>query len=222
MGILDKTQFGSYSTQIGSYRMGVRIMKTNIGDALFTKAQQKVLALLFGQPDKSFYLNEVVRLADMGRGVISRELNKLTAAGLLVVSKQGNQNHYQANKASPIINELSGIVKKTFGVAGVLQAALAPLLPQLSKAFVYGSVAKGEDHAGSDVDVMLVGEDLSYSEIMQLLEFAESQLQRAVNPTIYSPSEFEERLVEGQSFLTKVMAQTQIDLLNESNSQEAK
>ncbi|MFT7184771.1 MAG: DNA-binding transcriptional ArsR family regulator, partial [Pseudohongiellaceae bacterium] len=122
MGILDKTQFGSYSTQIGSYRMGVRIMKTNIGDALFTKAQQKVLALLFGQPDKSFYLNEVVRLADMGRGVISRELNKLTAAGLLVVSKQGNQNHYQANKASPIINELSGIVKKTFGVAGVLQA----------------------------------------------------------------------------------------------------
>jgi predicted nucleotidyltransferase len=222
MGILDKTQFGSYSTQIGSCRMGVRIMKTNIGDALFTKAQQKVLALLFGQPDKSFYLNEVVRLADMGRGVISRELNKLTAAGLLVVSKQGNQNHYQANKASPIINELSGIVKKTFGVAGVLQAALAPLLPQLSKAFVYGSVAKGEDHAGSDVDVMLVGEDLSYSEIMQLLEFAESQLQRAVNPTIYSPSEFEERLVEGQSFLTKVMAQTQIDLLNESNSQEAK
>ena len=191
-------------------------MKTSIGDALFTKAQQKVLALLFGQPDKSFYLNEVVRWADMGRGVISRELNKFTGAGLLVVSKQGNQNHYQANKASPIINELSGIVKKTFGVAGVLQTALAPLSQQLSKAFVYGSVAKGEDHAGSDVDVMLVGEDLSYSEIMQLLEVAELQLQRAVNPTIYSPSEFEERLVDGQSFLTKVMAQAQIDLLNES------
>jgi len=191
-------------------------MKTNIGDALFTKAQQKVLALLFGQPDKSFYLNEVVRWADMGRGVISRELNKFTGAGLLVVSKQGNQNHYQANKASPIINELSGIVKKTFGVAGVLQTALAPLSQQLSKAFVHGSVAKGEDHAGSDVDVMLVGEDLSYSEIMQLLEVAELQLQRAVNPTIYSPSEFEERLVDGQSFLTKVMAQAQIDLLNES------
>jgi predicted nucleotidyltransferase len=216
MKIFDKTQFGSYSTQIGSFRAGVRIMKTNIGDALFTKAQQKVLALLFGQPDKSFYLNEVVRWADMGRGVISRELNKLTGAGLLVVSKQGNQNHYQANKASPIINELSGIVRKTFGVAGVLQTALAPLLPKLSKAFVYGSVAKGEDHAGSDVDVMLVGEDLSYSEVMQLLEVAELQLQRAVNPTIYSPSEFEERLVGGQSFLTKVMAQAQIDLLNES------
>jgi len=196
-------------------------MKVSIGDALFTKTQQKLLALFFGQPDKSFYLNEVVRLADMGRGSISRELNKLTDAGVLVVSKQGNQNHYQANKALPIFNELKGVVKKTFGVAGVLQSALVPLLPQLSRAFVYGSVAKGEDNAGSDVDVMLVGEDLSYSEIMQLLESAELQLGRPVNPTIYSPTEFSERLAEGQSFLTKVMAQMQINLLNENELQDA-
>lgn len=188
-------------------------MNTSIGEALFTKAQQKLLALFFGQPDKSFYLNEVVRLADMGRGAITRELTKLSESGLLVARKQGNQNHYQANKASPIFNELASIVKKTFGVAGVLQTALAPLLPQLNKAFVYGSVAKGEDHAGSDVDVMLVGDELSYSGIMQLLEAAESQLQRTVNPTIYSPEEFAERLSDGQSFLTRVMAQTRIDLL---------
>ncbi|WP_250657838.1 nucleotidyltransferase domain-containing protein [Alkalimarinus coralli] len=189
-------------------------MKTNIGDALFTKAQQKLLALFFGLPEKDFYLNEVVRLADMGRGVISRELNKFTEAGLLVVRKQGNQNHYQANKASPIFDELVGIVKKTFGVANVLQTTLEPLLPALSKAFVYGSVAKGEDHADSDIDVMLVGEDLSYSEIMQLLEEAEAQLQRPINPTIYSPDEFDERLADNQSFLTKVMAQPKIDLLD--------
>jgi predicted nucleotidyltransferase len=190
-------------------------MKTSIGEALFTKAQQKLLTLFFGLPDKSFYLNEVVRQADMGRGVISRELNKLTKAGLLVVRKQGNQNHYQANNRSPIFNELVSIVKKTFGVAGVLQEALTPLFPQLSKAFVYGSVARGEDHADSDVDVMLVGDELSYSEIMQLLEVAESKLQRPVNPTIYSPAEFAERLAEGQSFLTKVMAQQTINLLDE-------
>lgn len=195
-------------------------MNTSIGDALFTKAQQKLLALFFGQPDKSFYLNEVVRLAAMGRGAISRELNKLCESGLLVASKQGNQHHYQANRESPIFNELAAIVKKTFGVKGVLQAALAPLLPQLSQAFVYGSVAKGQDHAGSDVDVMLVGDDLSYSEVMQLLEAAESQLQRTVNPTLYSPQEFAERLAEGQSFLTKVMAQPRIDLLQGDNPQE--
>ena len=189
---------------------------TQIGDALFTKAQQKVLALLFGQADRSFYLNEVVRHAAMGKGVISRELNKLCAAGLLVVTKQGNQNHYQANADAPIFNELKQIVKKTMGVAGVLQQGLATLLPQLTHAFIYGSIAKGEEHAGSDVDVMLVGESLSYTQIIALLEPVEAQLQRKVNPTIYTPLEFTERLAQGQSFLNKVMAQARIDLLGKS------
>lgn len=189
-------------------------MTTSIGDALFTKAQQKVLALFFGQPDRSFYLREVVRLAGMGIGVISRELGKLTDAGLLVVTKQGNQNHYQANKASPIFNELLAIVKKTFGIKGLLKAAIAPLTPQLEQAFIYGSVAKGEEHAGSDVDVMLVGNNLSYSEIMQLLDSVEEQLQRPINPTIFSPVEFAERVAEGQSFVSKVMEQPRIDLLH--------
>ena len=189
------------------------LVKTSIGDALFTKAQQKVLALLFGQPDRSFYLNELVRLADMGRGAISRELSKLTDAGLLVMTKQGNQNHYQANKASPIMLELVAIVRKTFGVAEVLKSTLVPILPKLKKAFVYGSIAQGSEHAGSDVDVMLVGEDLSYSEVMQLLEQAELDLQRTINPTLYTPDEFAKRLAEGQSFLTRVLAKETIDLL---------
>jgi predicted nucleotidyltransferase len=193
---------------------------TNVGDALFTKAQQKVLTLLFGQPDKSFYLNEVVRYAAMGKGVISRELAKLTAAGLLVVRKQGNQNHYQANANAAIFADLKQIVLKTFGLVGLLRAGLEPLLPQLEQAFIYGSVAKGEDHAGSDVDVMLVGNDLSYSEVMQMLVPIETQMQRSVNPTLYSPEEFVERLATGQNFLTQVMTQPQIDLLN--RPQEAK
>lgn len=196
------------------------MLVTNIGDALFTKAQQKVLTLLFGQPDKSYYLNEIVRYAAMGKGVISRELVKLTAAGLLVVSKQGNQNHYQANANAAIFSELKQIVLKTFGLVGLLQAGLEPLLPKLEQAFVYGSVAKGEDHASSDVDVMLVGHNLSYSDVMQLLMPVENQLQRAINPTLYSPEEFAERLATGQNFLTQVMTQARIDLLNKP--QEAK
>ena len=187
---------------------------TNVGDALFTKAQQKVLTLLFGRPDTSFYLNEVVRYAAMGKGVISRELTKLTAAGLLLVSKQGNQNHYQANANAAIFAELKQIVLKTFGLVGLLQAGLEPLLPQLEQAFIYGSVAKGEDHASSDVDVMLVGNDLSYSKVMQMLAPIETQLQRKVNPTLYSPKEFAKRLSVGQNFLTQVMAQPQIELLS--------
>ena len=160
-----------------------------------------------------------MRLADMGIGVISRELGKLADAGLLVESKQGNQNHYQANKSSPIFNELRAIVKKTFGIKGLLKAAIAPLLPQLEQAFIYGSVAKGEEHAGSDVDVMLVGNDLSYSEIMQLLDSIEEQLQRPINPTIFSPVEFAERLAEGHNFLSKVMELPRIDLLHSEESE---
>jgi predicted nucleotidyltransferase len=174
---------------------------------------------LFRQEDRSFYLNEVVRHAAMGRGVISRELSKMCDAGLLVVTKKGNQNHYQANAVSPIFNELKQIIQKNMAVPGVLQQGLAELLPNLDHAFIYGSIAKGEDHEGSDVDVMLVGKNLNYSEIMQLLEPVETQLQRAVNPILYSPAEFAERLAQGQNFLTKVMQQTQIDLL--SKSQEA-
>jgi predicted nucleotidyltransferase len=192
---------------------------TSVGDALFTKAQQKLLALFFGRPDKIFYLNEVVRYAAMGKGVISRELVKMTDAGLLVESKQGNQNHYQANADSPVFNELKQIALKTFGIAGVLRAGLAPLLPRLEQAFVHGSIAKGEDHAASDVDIMLVGYDLSYSEVMEMLEPIEQALQRSVNPTQYSPAEFAERMAAGQPFLTKVMAQARIDLL--SGSREA-
>src|SRR5690554_1592357 len=190
-------------------------MNTAIGDALFTKAQQKVLAVLFGQPEQSFYLNELVRLADMGRGAISRELSKLTDAGLLVMHKQGNQNHYQANHASPIMHELVAIVRKTFGVAAVLKIALAPILPQLEQAFVYGSIAKGNEHAGSDVDVMLVGDNLSYSEVMQLLEAAELQLQRTVNQTISTPKKFEKGLEKGQIFVTKVMKKETFNFLKD-------
>lgn len=189
-------------------------MKVNIGDALFTKAQQRLLSLFFGQPDKSFYLNEVVRLADMGKGAISRELNKLVSAGILSVEKQGNQNHYQANDRCPIFNDLVSVVKKTFGVTGLLKSAITPILHQLDRAFIYGSVAKGEDHSASDVDVMLVGSDLSYSEVMGLFETVEDQLQRPVNPTLYTSEEFEERLAQGQNFLKKVMEQPQIDLID--------
>jgi predicted nucleotidyltransferase len=192
---------------------------TNIGDALFTKAQQKLLALFFGQPERSFYLNEIVRIANMGKGAITRELHKLKDAGLLMTSQQGNQIHYQANTKSPIFHEIASIVKKTFGIAGLLQTALTPLLPQLESAFVYGSVARGEDHADSDVDVMLVGNNLSYSEVMVLIEPAEEQLQRTINPTIYSPTEFATRLAEGQNFLTKVMEQPRIDLMPETQGE---
>lgn len=186
-----------------------------IGDALFTKTQQRVLGLLYGKPEQSYYLNEIVRLAAVGKGSVNRELDKLCAAGLLTVSRQGNQNHYQANANNPIFNELKAITQKTFGVVDIIKAALAPLLPRLNCAFIYGSVAQGTEHAGSDIDLMLVGDDMSYSEVMELLAPAEKQLGRTINPTLYTVAEFTDRKNSHQPFITRVIEQPKLWLMGE-------
>jgi predicted nucleotidyltransferase len=190
--------------------------RSAMGDALFTKTQQRVLGLLYGKPEQSYYLNEIVRLAAVGKGSVSRELDKLCAAGLLTVSRQGNQNHYQANANNPIFNELKAITQKTFGVVDIIKAALALLLPQLNCAFIYGSVAQGTEHAGSDIDLMLVGDDMSYSEVMELLAPAEKQLGRTINPTLYTVAEFTDRKNSHQPFITRVIEQPKLWLVGDS------
>jgi uncharacterized protein len=184
-----------------------------IGDALFTKTQQRVLGILYGRPEQTYYLNEIVRLAAVGKGTVNRELEKLCAAGLLTVSRKGNQNHYQANPNNPIFNELKAITQKTFGVVDIIKAALVLLLPQLSGAFIYGSIAHGTEHAGSDIDLMLVGDEISYSEVMGLLAPAEKQLGRTINPTMYTVTEFNGRKANHQPFIKRVMEQPKLWLL---------
>ena len=148
---------------------------TSIGDALFTKTQQRVLGLLYGKPDKSFYTNEIFRHAAMGRGTVRRELEKLSSAGLLLVSNAGNQRYYRANPASPVFKELTAIVRKTFGLVDVLRAALEPLDGSIAASFVYGSIAKGDDSASSDIDLMVIADKLSYSDLLGALVETESQ-----------------------------------------------
>ena len=186
-----------------------------LGDALFTKTQRRGLSVLYGKPEQSFYLNEIIRLADIGKGTVVRELEKLCAAGLLTVSKRGNQHHYQANKDSPIFEELKSIIRKTFGLADILKTALQPLLPNVKLAFVYGSVAKNTEHAGSDIDLMLIGDDLSYTDVMELCIPAERQLGRKINPTLYTEKEFYERIAKQQSFISRVLEQDKLWIIGE-------
>ncbi len=183
---------------------------TTIGDALFTKTQQRVLGLLYGTPDKSFYTNEIMRWADMGRGTIRRELDRLVSAGILSVTPTGNQNHYQARQDNPVYAELLGIVRKTFGVADVIRQALKPLNSRIGLAFIYGSIAKGTDARKSDIDLMLVGEGLIYGDVMDVLLPLEESLQRPINPTIYRPADFTSKLDQDNSFLVRVMEQPRL------------
>lgn len=182
----------------------------SIGDALFTKTQQRVLALLYGTPDKSFYTNEIMRWADMGRGTVRRELDRLVSAGILSVTPTGNQNHYQAKPDNPIYSELLGIVRKTFGVADVVRQALKPLNSRIALAFIYGSIAKGTGARMSDIDLMLVGEGLVYGDVMDVLMPLEESLQRSVNPTIYTSADFSSKLNQNHSFLVRVMEQPRL------------
>ena len=183
---------------------------TTIGDALFTKTQQRVLSLLFGKPDQSFYTNEIVRQADMGRGTISRELVRLVSAGLLVITRVGNQNHYRANPDNPVYNELLGIVRKTFGIADVIRAVLAPVDDRIDWAFVYGSIAKGEDNAGSDIDLLVATESLAYADLMKVLTQAEQLLDRPINPSIYTLEQIKNKVHDKNAFLSRVMEQPKL------------
>jgi predicted nucleotidyltransferase len=185
----------------------------NLSDALFSKVQRCVLGLLYGNPDRSFYANELFRLAGSGTGAVVRELAKLSDSGLVTVSKIGNQKHYQANRAAPIFEELRGIVLKTFGMADVLRQGLLPLSSKISVAFVYGSVAKGTDTAKSDIDVMVIGEDLAYPEVYSALMPVEEQLGRKINPSIYSNEDVQQKLGKGNAFLTRIMVQPKIFLI---------
>ena len=176
-----------------------------LGDALFTKTQQRVLAILFSAPDRSFYLNEIVRLSGAGNGAVHRELATLHSCGLVTAGLIGNQKHYQANRAAPIFEELRGIVVKTFGMVDVLRAALQPLSGKIAVAFVYGSVAKGTDKAGSDIDVMIVAEKSGYHDVLAALEPVRVSLGREVNPSIFRRVEFEKQAREDGGFLSRVM-----------------
>ena len=186
---------------------------SSLADALFPKVRQRVLAVLFGNPTRSFYANEVIALAKSGSGAVQRELAGLSQAGLLTVSRQGNQKHYQANAAAPVFAELRGLVLKTSGLADVLRSALLPLAPQISAAFVFGSVANQQDTAQSDIDVLVVSASLGYGELFGALEPATAALGRTVNPTLYTPDDLAQRRAQDNAFVTRVLDKPKLWLI---------
>ncbi len=182
----------------------------SLGDVLFSKTQRQVLGLLFGRPDKSFYANEIVRLAGVGTGTVQRELEKFAAVGLLTVEQIGNQKHYRANDQSPIFEELKGIVQKTFGLADVLRDALSDCLDNIKVAFVYGSIAKGTDKSRSDIDLLIISNQASYPDLLDKLADIEFKVGRHVSPSIYSVVDFMNKLDADNSFLKRVIQQPKI------------
>jgi len=178
-------------------------LETDLGALLFGAYRRQVLALLLMHPEQSFHVREIARITGKPAGTLYRELSSLAQAGLLIRSPFGNQVHYRANPACPIYEELRGILRKTFGVADVLREALEPAADQINVAFVYGSVARGEERPKSDVDVMIIGA-LKFSDAVLALSTAEEMLRREVNPHVYSLREFKKKFAAREPFLVRV------------------
>lgn len=186
---------------------------TGLADALFSGTQQRVLAFLFGQPERSFFATELIGLTGGGSGAVQRELRRLEESGLVTMTPLGNRKHYQANPQSPIFAELCGIVQKTVGLAEPLRVALAPFTKKIAAAFVYGSVAKRSDTAHSDIDLMIVSDTLEYADLYAALEQAATALGRTINPTIYTQEELAKRLKQKNAFVGRVLAQPKVWLI---------
>lgn len=187
--------------------------RTSLAAALFSNTQQRVLAFLFGQPERSFFATELIGLAGGGSGAVQRELARLAQSGLVTVTRVGNQKHYQANPQSPVFAELCGIVQKTVGLAEPLREVLMPFADNIAAAFVFGSVAKRSDTAGSDIDLMVVSDNLSYADLFGALEGAATRLGRTVNPSIYTRQELSRRIKQKNAFVTRVLAQPKVWLI---------
>ena len=177
----------------------------SMADALFTTTQQRLLGLLFGQPGRSFYVTELIELANVGRGAVQRDLARLEQSGLVVTKRYGNRKHYQANEEAPIYKELCSIILKTVGLQEQVRVALEPLAALMSLALIYGSVAKQADTAQSDIDLLVVSDDLTLETLYSHLSIAEKELGRQISLTLYTVTEFNQRRTNGNPFLTRVL-----------------
>jgi predicted nucleotidyltransferase len=181
-----------------------------IASALFSQVQLRVLAILLGHADRQFHASEIIRLAQSGTGAVQRELEKLTDAGILTVTSSGNRKVYQANRQSPIFDELHDIILKTVGLVEPIRNALRSFKSKIRFAFVYGSVAKGRDTAKSDIDLLVVGDELAYSDIFGALQKAEQTLRRPISPNLMTLGEWDRKRSDGTAFVRKILEQPKL------------
>jgi predicted nucleotidyltransferase len=175
-----------------------------VSASLFPKSRCAVLGLLFGHPDRGFYLREIAERTGLGVGQVQREVQRLCGGGILRRSRKGRHVYFQADESCPAYEELRGLVTKTIGAAAVLRQALSPLSRRIAAAFIFGSVARGEERSESDLDLMVIGE-ISFAEVVEAIRDAESHTGRAINATVYPPGEFQAKLTGGHHFLNSVM-----------------
>lgn len=192
--------------------MGMIEYEKRLSSYLFNKTSRGLLALLYGRPDESFYVSQIVQLLGSGSGAVQRELKMMAEAGIIVREEKGNLVYYHANSESPIFSELKNIVRKTFGVADIIRESLTPISKKIGAAFIFGSIARSSDYRASDIDVMVIG-DVSFAEISAAVSHAEKLIQREINPVVYPPAEYKQKVKEAHHFVNTVLQAEKIFLI---------
>jgi DNA-binding transcriptional ArsR family regulator len=181
-------------------------------DVLLPKTRQGILAATLVQPAKAWYVSELARRLGVPSSSLQRELRDLSDAGILKVHRQGRMVYYQANRDSPVFPDLRGLLLKTAGLVDVLAQVLKPLAAKVRTAFVYGSIAAGTEESESDIDLMVVGQ-VSPPDLALPLRRAREQLGREINPTVYTPAEFEKKRAANDPFLKQVLDKPRLFVL---------
>jgi predicted nucleotidyltransferase len=194
-------------------KMGTKQDYSLAGGTLFGATRQAVLRTLFGHAERRFYQRQLIRMLDAGTGAVQRELATLVEAGVVTRTVEGRQTYFKANADSPVFAELRALIRKTFGVSEVLRNALEPLTGSIRLAFIYGSIAAGSEKAGSDIDLLVVGDRISLDDVISALGEAQQLTGREVNPSFYPSTEFRRKLTEGQHFLTRVVSGPKLFLI---------
>jgi predicted nucleotidyltransferase len=191
----------------------MRATKIALSDLLFpAQNRRKALMLLMLHPERSLHVREIARLASAPAGTMLKELDRLHDVGLLTKVRVGNQVQFSANRNHPVFDELAGLLRKTVGLADILTEALAPLADKIRFAFVFGSMARGTEHEGSDIDLLIVG-DVDFASVLNALYEAQTELQREINPKVLSAKEWAARAHSGSSFVNDVLAKPKIFLI---------
>ncbi len=188
-----------------------------LASALFSQVQLRILSLFFGEPSRALQVTQIIKLVGSGRGAVQRELVKLVSAGIVDVSVVGSRKVYRANRQSPIFEELHSIILKTVGLLEPIRQALKPFIRNIAVAFVYGSVAKGKDTARSDVDLMIIGRDIAYSDLYVALQRAEKKVMRSINPNLMTPGEWIEKATDKNPFIGKITQQPKLFIFGTDN-----
>lgn len=191
-------------------------MRKSSIDALFPKIRQQILAATYGQPERRWFLSELASYIGATPSSLQRELHSLSASGILHERRDGNRLYIQAERNSPIFNPLRELIAKTLGIKFILEDALRKLSDKIECAFIYGSVARGEEHTSSDVDIMIIGQ-IGLSEISKTLRSLEKKLDREINATCYKPEEFTRKIKSGNHFLISVLREEKSFLIGDDN-----